>query len=201
MAMDFGYARVSANDQNEARQVEALKNAGIPEDRIFVDRKSGKDFDREGYRKALTYLRDGDALFIQSIDRLGRDYRQIQEQWKHITQDLKADIVVLDMPLLDTRRDKDLLGTFVSDLVLQVLSFVADNERSKIKERQRQGIEIARKTRGRCGGRKPADPAKVDAAITLYMAGSTAEEVRGATGISRSVLYRELNKRGIRREG
>ena len=197
--MEFGYARVSTKEQNPERQMRALSDAGIDRENVFVDRCSGRDFDRQEYQRLLTYLRPGDTLFVQSIDRLGRNYQEIQEQWKALTKDMGVDIVVLDMPLLDTRQNKDLLGNFVSDLVLQVLSFVAENERAKIRQRQREGIEVARATRGRCGGRQPADPVKVDTAITLYMAGKTAAEVRETTGVSRSVLYRELEKRGLRR--
>lgn len=197
--MEFGYARVSTKEQNPERQMRALSGAGIDRDNTFVDRCSGKDFERPEYRRMLTYLRPGDTVFVQSIDRLGRNYNDIRKEWERLTKDVGVDIVVIDMPLLDTRRDKDLLGTFVSDLVLQVLSFVADNEREKIRQRQRDGIETAKEARGRCGGRQPADPVKVDMAITLYMAGKTAVEVRETTGISRSVLYRELEKRGLRR--
>lgn len=197
--MDFGYVRVSSKDQNPERQMLALDAIGIDKGHIFVDRASGKDFDRPEYKKMLTYLRPGDAVYIQSIDRLGRSYREIREQWEHLTKDAGVDMVVIDMPLLDTRRDKDLLGNFISDLVLQVLSFAADNERQRIKQSQRDGIEAAKVLRGRCGGRKPTDPSKLGAAVTLYMAGKTAAEVREATGVSRSVLYRALDERGLRR--
>lgn len=140
----YGYVRVSTKEQNEARQNLALCAHGVPTERIFMDKQSGKDFDRPAYQQLLRRLRPGDLLCIKSIDRLGRDYTEIQEQWRHITRDKGADIVVLDMPLLDTRKGKDLLGTFVSDMVLQVLSFVAENERTNIRQRQAEGIKAAR---------------------------------------------------------
>lgn len=152
----YGYARVSTQHQNEDRQLEALKDFGVTEDNIFVDKKSGKDFEREEYQllKKILKRTQNNVLVIKSIDRLGRNYKQIQEEWKEITQDLKADIVVLDMPILDTRQYKDLLGNFISDLILQVLAFVAENERKITRQRQREGIDIALKN-GVKFGRKP----------------------------------------------
>lgn len=143
----YGYVRVSSRDQNEDRQMDAMKAAGVLEENIYADRVSGKNFDRPSYQRLLEKLQEEDLLVVASIDRLGRNYREIQEQWRNITQNRKADIQVLDMPLLDTRRDKDLLGTFVSDLVLQVLSYVAENERENIRRRQAEGIAAA-KARG-----------------------------------------------------
>lgn len=139
----FGYARVSSKDQNETRQLKAFKDFGIDDRDIYIDKKSGKDFEREQYKLLKNILREDDLLVIQSIDRIGRNYEQIVEQWKDITKNIKADIVVLDMPLLDTRQKKDLLGTFINDLILGLLSYVAQTEREKIKTRQRQGIDIA----------------------------------------------------------
>lgn len=139
----FGYGRVSSKDQNEARQLKAFKNFGIDDRDIYVDKKSGKDFDREQYKLLKNILREDDLLVIQSIDRLGRNYEMIVNEWKDITKNIKADIVVLDMPLLDTRQKKDLLGTFINDLILSLLSYVAQTEREKIKIRQREGIDIA----------------------------------------------------------
>ena len=139
----FGYGRVSSKDQNEARQLKAFKDFGIDDRDIYVDKKSGKDFDREQYKLLKNILREDDLLVIQSIDRLGRNYEMIVNEWKDITKNIKADIVVLDMPLLDTRQKKDLLGTFINDLILSLLSYVAQTEREKIKTRQRQGIDIA----------------------------------------------------------
>lgn len=139
----FGYARVSSKDQNEERQLKAFKDYGIDDRDIYIDKKSGKDFEREQYQLIKNILREEDLLVIQSIDRLGRNYEMIVNEWKDITKNIKADIVVLDMPLLDTRQKKDLLGTFINDLILGLLSYVAQTEREKIKIRQRQGIDIA----------------------------------------------------------
>ena len=157
--MEYGYARVSSKDQNEDRQRDALMEAGIPEERIFVDKKSGKDFERPAYKQMLHLFQKGDVLYIKSIDRLGRNYNEIQEQWRFLTNKMEIDIVVLDMPLLDTRQGKNLVGTFVSDLVLQVLSFVAENERANIRQRQAEGIAAA-KARGKHLGRpfRPLPP-------------------------------------------
>lgn len=140
----YGYVRVSTKEQNEDRQMIAMSGVQVPERNIYVDKQSGKDFNRPMYRKLLKRLRPDDLLYIKSIDRLGRDYREVLEQWRILTKEKKVDIVVLDMPLLDTRRGKDLVGTFLSDIVLQVLSFVAENERKNIRERQREGIEAAK---------------------------------------------------------
>ena len=143
----YGYIRVSTREQNEDRQLIALKEAGVPEKNIYLDKQSGKDFDRPQYKKLLRRLKKDDLLYIKSIDRLGRNYEEILQQWRHLTKDKGIDIVVLDMPLLDTRRGKDLMGTFLSDIVLQVLSFVAENERTNIRQRQAEGIAAA-KARG-----------------------------------------------------
>lgn len=140
----YGYIRVSSTDQNEDRQLIAMKEKGIETGRLFADRQSGKDFDRPQYQKMLGLLKAGDLLYILSIDRLGRNYEEIQRQWQVLTKDIGVDICVIDMPLLDTRNGKDLLGTFIADLVLQILSFVAQNEREAIRRRQAQGIAAAR---------------------------------------------------------
>ena len=150
----FGYVRVSSKDQNEARQIAAMKEFNVPEKNIFMDKQSGKDFDRPEYQKLINTLSENDLLLILSIDRLGRNYEEIQHQWRIITKELNADIFVIDMPLLDTRRGKDLMGTFIADLVLQVLSFVAETERDHIKQRQAEGIAEAKK-RGVRFGRPP----------------------------------------------
>lgn len=143
----YGYIRVSTREQNEDRQILALKELSIPEKNLFIDKQSGKDFERPQYRKMVRKLKKDDLLYIKSIDRLGRNYSEILEQWRILTKEKGIDIVVLDMPLLDTRRGKDLMGTFLSDIVLQVLSFVAENERSNIRQRQAEGIAAA-KARG-----------------------------------------------------
>lgn len=139
----FGYIRVSSKDQNEARQLEAMKEIGIEEREIFMDKQSGKDFNREKYQAMKTCLREGDILYIHSLDRFGRNKDEIENEWKDITKNIKADIVVLDMPLLDTTKYKDRMGSFISDLVLQILSWMAQEERDRIKKRQEEGIKIA----------------------------------------------------------
>lgn len=150
----YGYIRVSSRDQNEARQLIALKEVGVADKNILSDKQSGKDFNRPQYKKLLRKLKKGDLLYIKSIDRLGRSYEEILQQWKLLTKEKGIDIVVLDMPLLDTRRGKDLMGTFLSDVVLQVLSFVAENERTNIRQRQAEGIAAA-KAKGIKFGRPP----------------------------------------------
>ena len=145
--MRYGYVRVSTREQNEDRQLIALQDSEVKSGNIFMDKQSGKDFNRENYQKMLKKLKPGDVLLIKSIDRLGRNYNEIITQWREITKIKKVDIIVLDMPLLDTTRNKDLFGTFISDLVLQILSFVAENERKNIRQRQAEGIAAA-KARG-----------------------------------------------------
>ena len=140
----YGYIRVSTSDQHTARQFAALEKWEIPKRNLYVDKQSGKDFNRPAYKKLLRKLKEGDLLYIKSIDRLGRNYEEIQEQWRILTKEKKIDIVVLDMSLLDTRNGKDLLGTFISDVVLQILSFVAQNERENIRIRQAEGIAAAK---------------------------------------------------------
>jgi len=152
--MIYGYVRVSTRDQNEERQLLALHEVGISEENIYIDKQSGKDFERPAYQKLIQHLKKEDALYIKSIDRLGRNYDEILEQWRMLTKEIKIDIIVLDMPLLDTRRGKDLIGTFISDVVLQLLSFVAENERANIRQRQTEGI-LAAKARGVRFGRPP----------------------------------------------
>ncbi len=143
----YGYVRCSSTDQNEDRQMIALREASVSEKNIFMDKQSGKDFDRPNYKKLVQELKTGDLLYILSIDRLGRNYEEIQNQWRILTKEIGIDICVLDMPLLDTRNGKDLMGTFIADLVLQILSFVAQSERESIKKRQAEGIAAA-KARG-----------------------------------------------------
>ena len=152
--MEYGYARVSTKEQNEQRQIIALEEFGLNLRQIFIDKQSGKNFERANYQRLTRRLKEGDTLVVKSIDRLGRNYNEILEQWRIITKEKRAAIVVLDMPLLDTRRGKDLMGTFLSDIVLQVLSFVAENERTNIRQRQAEGIAAA-KARGVKFGRPP----------------------------------------------
>lgn len=156
----YGYARVSSVDQNEDRQMIAMHEAGVPRENVFMDKQSGKDFDRPNYKGMVRRMKEGDLLYILSIDRLGRNYEEIQNQWRILTKDKGIDIIVLDMPLLDTRHGKDLMGTFIADLVLQILSFIAQSEREKIRERQKQGIAAA-KARGVHFGR-PKKPVPED---------------------------------------
>ena len=147
MGKIFGYVRVSSADQNEHRQMLAMEERKVKKECIYLDRQSGKDFQRPQYRRMVEEIRAGDLLYVSSIDRLGRNYEEIQEQWRILTKDIGADICVIDMPLLDTRNGKDLMGTFIADLVLQILSFVAQSERENIRTIQKQGITAA-KVRG-----------------------------------------------------
>lgn len=144
MADVYGYVRVSTREQNEGRQMAALSGVRIPKKNIYIDKRSGSDFNRPMYQQMVKRLKPDDVLYVKSIDRLGRNYEEILEQWRMLTKEKGVDIVVLDMPLLDTRRGRDLMGTFLSDIVLQVLSFVAENERKNIRQRQREGIEAAK---------------------------------------------------------
>ena len=153
---DYGYVRVSAKDQNESRQIKAMLDFGVQFQNIFVDKQSGKDFNRPEYRKLSKKLKKGDTLVIQSIDRLGRNYDEILEQWRFITKTKQASIVVIDMPLLDTRQGRDLTGTLIADIVLQLLSYVAQTEREFIRKRQAEGIAIA-KAKGIHFGAKPKE--------------------------------------------
>ncbi len=155
MTQVYGYVRVSSKDQNEDRQLCAMNSLKIDRKNLFIDKQSGKNFERVNYKRMVRRLRADDLLYIKSIDRLGRNYAEIQEQWRILTKEKKIDIVVLDMPLLDTRCGKDLMGTFISDIVLQILSFVAENERTNIKQRQAEGIAAA-KARGVRFGRPPS---------------------------------------------
>ena len=150
----YAYVRVSTREQNEDRQLIAMNELQVPKKNIFIDKQSGKDFERPSYKKLIKRLKKDDLRYIKSIDRLGRNYNEIQEQWRILTKEKAVDIVVLDMPLLDTRRGKDLMGTFLSDIVLQVLSFVAENERVNIRQRQAEGIAAA-KAKGVRFGRPP----------------------------------------------
>ena len=154
--MEYGYIRVSTREQNEQRQLIAMREFGIPQNRIYMDKQSGKDFERKSYKKMVRKLKNGDTLVIKSIDRLGRNYEEILEQWRIITKEKQAAIVVLDMPLLDTRRNRDLTGTLIADIVLQLLSYVAQTEREFIRQRQAEGIAAAKRN-GVKFGRKPME--------------------------------------------
>ncbi len=195
----FGYARVSSADQNLDRQLDALGKFPVQRDQIYADKASGKDFRRPQYQRLLRRLREGDVLVIKSIDRLGRNYREVLDEWRRITVDRNASIVVLDMPLLDTREQPDgITGTFMADLVLQILSYVAQLERENIKQRQAEGIAVKRSHGGNVGGRPRTAGVKADAAVRLYLGGETPiPDICAATGVSKSTLYRILRERGL----
>ena len=191
----YGYARVSSMDQNEGRQMIALHEAAVLERNIFMDKQSGKDFDRPNYKKLVKKLKAGDLLYVLSIDRLGRNYEEIQTQWRILTKEIGIDICVLDMPLLDTRNGKDLMGTFIADLVLQILSFVAQSERENIRKRQAEGIAAA-KAKGIKFGRPeksvPNDFSKIVKAWEQKKL--TLAEVLKQCNISESTFYRKLRE-------
>ena len=191
----YGYVRVSSSDQNEDRQIKAMMERQVLSQNIFIDKQSGKDFDRPQYKKMVRKLKPQDLLYILSIDRLGRNYEEIQNQWRILTKEKKVDICVIDMPLLDTRNGKDLMGTFIADLVLQILSFVAQNERENIKKRQAQGIAAA-KARGVAFGRpRKKLPDDFDVLVSRW---KTKElpllEVLKQSDISEATFYRRLKE-------
>ena len=189
--MIYGYIRVSSKDQNELRQSIAMHEAGVPESHIFLDKQSGKDFDRPGYQRLLRKLKPGDALFVKSIDRLGRNYDDILEQWRVITKIKQADIVVLDMPLLDTRRGRDLTGTLIADIVLQLLSYVAQTEREFIRQRQAEGIAAAKENGVRFGRRPLERPAGYEETYTAWESGElTARAAARRLNISHQTFLR-----------
>jgi len=197
----YGYIRVSTREQNEDRQRIALKAVGIGEEQTYLDKQSGKDFDRPQYRRLLKKLRAGDLVYVKSIDRLGRNYREILEQWRLITQEKGADICVLDMPLLDTRRGKDLLGTFLSDIVLQLLSFVAENERTNIRQRQAEGIAAAKARGVRFGRPEKPLPDDFPALIRDWERGKLSmENILSRCNISAATFYRRLRELRARQE-
>lgn len=191
----FGYVRVSSQEQNEDRQLIAMAEVGVPRENIYMDKQSGKDFDRPQYKRLVKKLHEGDILFIKSIDRLGRNYEEILNQWRIITKEKRTDIVVLDMPLLDTRRDKNLLGTFISDIVLQLLSFVSENERINIKQRQAEGIAAAKK-RGVKFGRpsKEAPPEFEEIVMKWQKKELPLDAILKKYGMSASTFYRRLRE-------
>ncbi len=191
----YGYVRVSSVDQNEDRQMLDMLELKIPVKNIYIDKQSGKDFNRPKYKKLLKRLKPGDELYIKSIDRLGRNYNEILEQWRLLTKEMEVDVVVIDMPLLDTRLCKDLLGTFIADLVLQVLSFVAQNERENIRKRQEEGIRAA-KLRGVEFGRPViVPPDNFKDLIKQWEKGEIpAEEVANLCNMSIATFYRRLRE-------
>lgn len=190
--MKIGYVRVSTVDQNEARQIEAMKTDGV--EKIYMDKKSGKDFNRPEYQKMISELHKGDVLVIHSIDRLGRNYEEIIDEWRKITKEIGADIIVQDMPLLNTCQSRDLTGTLISDIVLQLLSYVAQRERENIRQRQREGIEIA-KAHGKYKGRakKEIDKELFENTKNRWQSGEiTKVQFAKIMGISRGTLYKLL---------
>lgn len=191
----YGYIRVSSNDQNEDRQLIALKNIGLTSKDIFIDKQSGKDFNRLAYIELMSVVREGDLLYIVSIDRLGRNYDEILEQWRLLTKIKKIDICVLDMPLLDTRNGKDLMGSFIADLVLQILSFVAQNERENIRKRQAEGIAAA-KLRGAQFGRPQIDlPDDINELLDQWDNHiMSLDELLTECKMSRSTFYRKIKE-------
>lgn len=187
----YGYVRVSSQEQNEDRQLIAMAESGVARANIFIDKQSGKDFERPNYKKLIKRLRPGNTLIIKSIDRLGRNYEEIQNQWRIITKEKKVDIVVIDMPLLDTRRDKNLLGTFISYLVLQLLSFISENERTTIRQRQAEGIAAAKKRGVRFGRPTKEAPPDFDELIAKWQKKEMPlDEILRQYGMSESTFYR-----------
>ncbi|NBI18376.1 recombinase family protein [Neglecta sp. X4] len=193
--LTYGYIRVSSTDQNEDRQKIAMDAKSVPRKNIFMDKQSGKDFERPQYRRLVRKLKRGDLLYLLSIDRLGRNYKEVQEQWRILTKDKGVDICVIDMPLLDTRTAKDLMGTFIADLVLQILSFVAENERANIKKRQAQGIAAA-KARGVRFGRpeKPVPKNFVDIVRQWERHEISTPEALRLCDMSRPTFYRKIRE-------
>ena len=191
----YGYVRVSTADQNEDRQLAALRARLVPEDNIFCDKQSGKDFERPEYKKMLRILKTDDLIYVMSIDRLGRNYEEIQQQWRILTKKIGVDICILDMPLLDTRKGRDLMGTFIADLVLQILSFVAQNERENIRIRQAEGIAAAKERGVKFGRPEIALPDGFEHAVDLWERKEVPLcEILRKCGMSESTFYRRLRE-------
>lgn len=192
---NYAYIRVSSLDQNEARQLRVMEELKIPKENIYIDKQSGKDFQRQNYQKLIKELKTGDLLYILSIDRLGRNYKEIQNQWRYLTEEKGIDICVVDMPLLDTRRYKDLLGTFISDLVLQVLSFVAESERDNIRKRQAQGIAAAKAKGVRFGRPEVSVPRDFPVLVDKWRSNKiTREEILQICKMSKATFYRKVRE-------
>lgn len=199
MGFRYGYVRVSSKDQNEDRQMLAMYKEGIEKKRIYIDKQSGKDFNRPSYIKLLKKLKEGDVLYLHSIDRLGRNYEEILNQWSYLTRVLKVDIIVLDMPLLNTqRRNGDLTGVFISDLVLQILSYVAQVERDNIKKRQAEGIAAAKQRGVHCGRSKKQLPDDFEEVVCKWRHKQcTGQEAAQVLGVSRTYLYKYAKEYGL----
>jgi DNA invertase Pin-like site-specific DNA recombinase len=192
---DYGYVRVSSTDQNEDRQMLAMNNLKIPTKHIYMDKQSGKTFDRPAYKDLVKKLSSGDLLYITSIDRLGRNYDEIQEQWRILTKEHGIDIVVIDMPLLDTRKGKDLMGTFIADLVLQILSFVAQSERENIRKRQAEGIAAAKARGVRFGRPIKKPPENFQFLVKQWEHGKISiSELIMQLGLKEATFYRRLRE-------
>ncbi len=195
MTIAYGYIRVSSTDQNEGRQLIALRDAGVTDKFIYLDKQSGKDFDRPQYKKLVKKLKPGDLLYILSIDRLGRNYAEVQNQWRILTKEKSVDICVLDMPLLDTRQGKDLMGTFIADLVLQILSFVAQSERENIRKRQEQGIAAAKARGVRFGRPGVPVPENFGEIVKAWEKGEISfEDATRECGMAKATFYRRLRE-------
>jgi DNA invertase Pin-like site-specific DNA recombinase len=195
--MVYGYVRVSSREQNEDRQLIAMHEMQVPASHIYVDKQSGKDFNRPAYRRLIRKLKTGDLLYVKSIDRLGRNYADVIEQWRVLTKAKGADICVIDMPLLDTRREKNLLGTFISDLVLALLSYVSENERDMIRRRQREGIEAAKRRGVRFGRPGKPLPEGFEKAAELYRKGLVScSEAAKECGMAKTTFYTKVRKQG-----
>ena len=191
----YAYVRVSSTDQNEDRQMIAMEQVGVPEGNIYIDKQSGKDFNRPNYKRLLKKLHPGDTLFIKSIDRLGRNYEEILNQWRIITKEKLVDVVVIDMPLLDTRHEKNLLGTFISDIVLQLLSYVSETERTNIKQRQAEGIAAAKKRGVKFGRPIKEMPPNFGELIAKWDKKElTMQEIIETYDMSESTFYRRMRE-------
>lgn len=195
MSKVYGYVRVSSNDQNEGRQMIAMTNRYVPKVNIYVDKQSGKDFNRPMYKKLVKRLKQNDLLYIKSIDRLGRNYEEIITQWRILTKEKKVDIVVIDMPLLDTRTGKDLMGTFIADLVLQLLSFISENERKTIRQRQREGIEAAKQRGVKFGRPEKSLPDNFEQLYNKWLAKEiSAAQIAQQCNFTTATFYNKIKK-------
>lgn len=195
MGNEYAYIRVSSQEQNEERQLVEMKKLNVPTGNIYIDKQSGKDFNRPKYKELVKKIKAGDLLYILSIDRLGRNYEEIQNQWRILTKEKNIDICVIDMPLLDTRNGKDLMGTFIADLVLQILSFVAENERENIKKRQEQGIAAAKANGVKFGRPELPVPTDFGKILSLWETGKISlEEAIKKCNMSESTFYRRARK-------
>ncbi len=193
--MEYAYIRVSTKEQNEERQLQSIKDYKIPFERVFIDKQSGKDFKRTAYEKLLKIIKKNDLIYIHSIDRLGRNYEEVQNQWRILTKEREVDIVVIDMPLLDTRRGKDLMGTFIADLVLQLLAFVAEKEYENIRTRQAQGIAAARKKGVKFGRPVKLPPENFEELVKSWECGQLSlVEILAETELTEATFYRRLKE-------